>query len=78
MMGEFTAAKDEELVKLVDKICKKNLSKAATMNASALNPTKEELLHHKLIEDMPTSHLQVRLCVLQVVLRARCWSSECA
>lgn len=35
------------------------------MNANLLNPSKDDLLHFKSLENLSTSHLQVRLLVLQ-------------
>ena len=67
MMREFEhdLRRDEDLVRLAERICKRLKVREIEISPATLNPTKEDLLHFKTLENLPTSHLQVRFAVLQ-------------
>eukprot|EP01006_Ploeotia_vitrea_P044625 TRINITY_DN66843_c2_g7_i1.p1 TRINITY_DN66843_c2_g7~~TRINITY_DN66843_c2_g7_i1.p1 ORF type:complete len:1251 (+),score=842.18 TRINITY_DN66843_c2_g7_i1:532-3753(+) len=66
---QFSTYADMQLVSLVDRVCEKSGKEADKLDAASFAPSKDQLMHFKLIEGMTTRDLQIRLLTLQILNR---------
>jgi len=65
MFESLTLAHDCELVQMVNEICAKQGEDPLTLSPNDLEPSSEEMIQHKLLEDIPLLHLQLRFLLLR-------------